>query len=253
MELLNLPGKMKKIRRKDHRRGITGSIYLNNLHTFLLSFVIGLILSSLVSSLQSENLWVDHNPYSSAASIRPGSILKVLIDEDLEIEYDYERVADERAKIVIVPDSGLLDFLPSVNDESSIGGHNRTKIRSRGRITFRMAVTVEEPAENGIVSFSGNRYLGHEEGRARHALVISGRVHTGDIDRNRNIHSENIADLQIIIEGAPIPQMENFPMQQVPGENDEEPTISAELTEAERQQILLEYINRIVGERQSPQ
>ncbi|MBI3395294.1 MAG: hypothetical protein HY042_05630 [Spirochaetia bacterium] len=57
-----------------------------------------------------------------------------------------------------------------------------------------------------------------------------------------------MADLQVIIKGNPVFKSANVQMKQVPSGEPNRTKPSAELSDAEKQKILLDYLNRILGE-----
>ncbi len=202
-----------------------------------------------VPYLFAQNLWQDHNPYGSHRNLRQGTILKLNVDEPVRIRYEYENMSDEDITIKIVPDQSLTPFLPPADSTKSITNKTTADVESDSHIRFRMAVTVSDDVENETVTFTGTKLLAQENGRTRQLFQVSGRVHIGDIQPGRRIDSEAVADLQITVTGLPIPQTKDIPLKTVPGENPGDPAVpSAELSEREQQQLLLEYLNRVLGE-----
>ncbi len=204
----------------------------------------------LAVGLYGEDLWRDHNPYSSVSTLAAGSILKMDVDEPVLIEYDYDATSDEKAQIKLVPDKGITDFLPAANEDRSFNNQSRIRIRSKGRVKFQMAVTVAG-VQGESIELRGARQLVYENGRARQEFQISGRVNRRDIASDRTVHSRSVADLQILLRGSPIPQTRNIPLRQIPGAPGQPARTSAELSDQDKQQILLEYLNRILGETRS--
>jgi len=199
--------------------------------------------------LHGEDLWNDHNPYHPLAQMGPGAVLKLVVDEPIQIEYEYEKSSDERSQIKMVPEKNLMDFIPAASSEKSIVGNGKVKIRSRGRLRFRTGVRVDGAIENGVLRFVANRYIGYEEGKARQAITISGSVHINDVSNDRVIHSSDVSDLVIRITGFPVPQKKELQLKMIPPtEEGGEPTPSAKPSEEERQRMLLDYLNRILGE-----
>lgn len=202
----------------------------------------------LSAGLAGQNLWQDHNPYSAQQNLRQGTILKLEVDEPVQIRYEYENLTDEDVVIKIVPDQKITE-LPPADSTKSITTLKNSDLESFSRLKFRIAVTVQADVQNDIVTFSGTKLVAQEDGRTRQLIRISGKVHTGDIKAGRRVHSNDIADFQVLINGGPIPQTKDLPLKTVPGdEPGDPPQPSAELSDREREQLLLEYLNRILGE-----
>ena len=164
--------------------------------------------------LSAQSLWQDHNPYILGTNIRSGMVLKLEIDEPVQIIYDYENLTDEKIDLNLVPDRTITSFLPPAEFKRSIIKKYTNRLRSRSRIKLKMAVTVlSDPVQN-IVTISGTKYLGQENNISRQQIEVNGKVHIEDIGSNRNIHSNHIADLRIVIIGAPVPRSRNFQLNQ---------------------------------------
>lgn len=209
---------------------------------------LALPLLTIGAGLAGQDLWQDHNPYSAQQKLREGTILKLEVDEPVQIRYEYENLTDEDVVIKIVPDQGITE-LPPADSTKSITTKKNADLESNSRLKFRMAVTVQAAVENDTVVFSGSKLVAQEDGRTRQLIRISGRVHVDDIKTGRRIHSNDIADLQVLVNGGPIPQNKDLPLKTVPGLEPGDPAEpSAELSDREREQLLLEYLNRILGE-----
>ncbi|MEQ9363836.1 MAG: flagellar basal body L-ring protein FlgH [Leptospirales bacterium] len=221
-------------------------MYRKNKTTAAVTIALAALLMS--AGLAGQNLWQDHNPYGAHQNLRQGTILKLEVDEPVQIRYEYENLSDEDVTIKIVPDQGITE-LPPADSTKSITTKKNSDLESNSRLKFRMAVTVQADVENDVVTFSGTKLIAQEDGRTRQLIRISGRVHTGDIKAGRRVHSNDIADFQVLVNGGPIPQTRDLPLKTVPGdEPGDPPQPSAELSDREREQLLLEYLNRILGE-----
>lgn len=222
----------------------------NNVKLGVWAGVLGLIgvLALAPRIVIGQNLWRDHNPYGAHQNLRQGTILKLEVDEPVQIRYEYENTTDEDVVIKIVPDQKLTE-LPPTDNTKSITTKKTSNLKSWSRLRFNMAVTVQADVENDTVTFTGTKLIAQEDGRTRQLIRVSGRVNTGDIKAGRRVHSNEVADFQILVNGSAIPQTKDLPLKQVPGdEPGDPPQPSAEMSDREREQLLLEYLNRILGE-----
>lgn len=201
-----------------------------------------------ILSVSAADLWEDHNPYSEFGPVQAGTILKLNVDEPFDILYEYEQDRDDRLTIKMKPDSKLTPFLPPADADKSSTGKGRVRIRARARLKFNVAVAVTGVTGSETVAFAGRRVLAFEAGKAVQQLEIRGSVHRGDISSRRQLRSNDAANLEIVITGAPVRGNRELPMKQKPGEAGAPPQPSAELNEQEKQQLLLEYLNRVLGE-----
>ncbi len=216
----------------------------------LLFFCTAIVSTTGASSVEAEDLWINHNPYAIEASLVPGSILKLHIDEAVQIEYQYGNLGDEATSVKMVPDKAITDFLPGVSVERSINQKHKKDLRSRGRIKLPMAIRVTQIHNDGSVDFTGRKLVAHENGDTRLDVRVTGSVNRADIGIDRSISSAAVADLTLQITGFPVEKNLGLPMKQIPSTDPDKPgtTPSAKLTEEEKQQILLDYLNRVLGE-----
>ena len=220
----------------------TGFISTVNIFCFA---VIGI---AAFGSIWSEDLYQGVNPYVQIEEVKVGDVIKLTVDEPVIIEYDYEGDSDDHRIVKLSPDKTLFSFLPGSDDDRSYVDKNRSKIRSRVRLRMNFAVRATA-INNGVVELQGVRRLAYEQGRLEQQMQMSGFVSLKDVGRDRAIHSKSIANLQLMIVGRPIEQKENLQMKQAPGQNPgDPPVIKAEMNDTEKQRLLLQYLNRLLGE-----
>ena len=207
--------------------------------------VVGLV--SLLS-ISAADLWEDHNPYSEFGPLENGTVLKLTVDEPFDILYEYEQDRDDRLTIKMKPDGKITPFLPPADTDKSSTGKARVRVRARSRLKFRVAVAVTGISPAKTVTFAGRRVLAFEAGKAVQQLEVRGSVHLGDISARRMMRSNDAANLEIVISGAPVRGNRELPMKQKAGEAGGPPVPTAEISEPEKQRLLLEYLNRILGE-----
>ncbi len=212
-------------------------------------------------TLYAQSLWEDHNPYSGSANIKDGSILKLIIDEPVVLSYDYQNQASESVDINLVPDRTLTGFLPPASSKHNINKNYGNKLSSRTQVRLQLAVIVngDPNTKNQSIKFSGIKLLSHENNVSKQQIAVSGQVHLDDISAGRVIFSNQVANLQMIVVGAPVPRSKNLPLAKEPttkntsqettiNQTNTKSTIQAELTDEQKRTLLWEYVNRLLGE-----
>ena len=230
---------------KDLITSYTTLVY-NVLRYFLRALVAGVVLTA-ACAVYAEDLWKDHNPYSTTGQIVSGTVLKLVVEAPMIVEYEYERKSDDKATIKIVPDQGLTDFLPAANSDSSINGAEKIVLKVKSRLNLRMAVSVQGEPQGDTIQIAGTRLIGYGNDRARQQIQVSGRINRRHVSQEMMVHSDQVADLVIVIQGAPVEQNAGIQMKQTT-EAGGTPQPSAELSNEEKQRLLLEHLNRILGE-----
>lgn len=201
-------------------------------------------------NLFGEDLFNGKNIYRQIEAVQVGDVLKLVVDEPVIVEYDYEGDSDDHRTVKLSPDRETFSFLKPIDDDRSFVDKNRSKIRSRVRLRMFMGVRIS--AINGdVIQFVGQRRLGYENGRLEQQIQSSGSIALRDVSQDRSIQSRHVAELQLMIAGRPIEQRENLQLkedQTHSADSNEPPKPSAEMNDLEKQQILLEYLNRLLGE-----
>lgn len=205
-------------------------------------FYVAIITIFISSTLQSQTLWEDHNPYDSSPVLSAGTILKIEVDEPVKIEYEFVDNRDLSTSVKLVPDKTITDFLKPVDSSRSIVTKNKGRVISKNRVVFDMAVNVTGDISKEVVTFSGSKTLAMESGKQQQQIQIQGRVLKSDISSDRKIKSKNVSDLVISIRGAPIPVSANLPVK------NEDGVSVAKISEAEKQKLIMDYINKVLGE-----
>lgn len=227
------------------------SLRISLIWTMAISALLVLLLPLLFRSgiLRAEDLWRDKNPYGISIDLQVGEILKLQIREPMIVDYLLEGDTTDEVKIKMVPDKKLFDFMPPVDDTRTITEKKDARIRSRGRLVMDLAVTIQslDPA-TGTVTFSGTKLLAYQAGTARQAIQVTGKVNAGDIQPGKTIHSSRVADLQVVIQGGPQANRGNTQLKPPDNTDAENAQPSAEMSDAEKRRMLLEYLNRILGE-----
>lgn len=206
--------------------------------------------------LYSQSLWLDSNPYTTGQEgMKVGSVIRVILKEGIKAEYTYEAGKDETLTIKSAPDKKLVPEIMGYNTDRSIAAKNNGKEKSNSKILGAMAVQVVEITPEGMLVVAGSREATYEKGKS--SLKLTGRISPSDI-RGNSISSEFIADLKLEYKAAPIskelsdPNVQLKPALAPNGKPiigpDGEPLQKAELSENEKQKIILKNIRKMLGE-----
>jgi flagellar L-ring protein precursor FlgH len=201
------------------------------------------------SDLQAESLWRDKDPYSYPRSVSPGTVVKVVLKSSLKVEYETEYKATFDNDIRTVPDKKLISDLPSFTTNNTYMRSKVGKSKTNGKILGTMAVLV-----TGIDPGSGNLELEGSKtytyGEERINLRLSGTISPGDLDKNRNISSDNVANLRVEFQGTLSPKELTNPNVQIKTITNPDGTVTrkAELSDTEKQELIMKNIKRVLGE-----
>ncbi|WP_425528947.1 flagellar basal body L-ring protein FlgH [Leptospira yasudae] len=225
--------------------GIFGAVLLSIL-------LILLIFTGSGSGLKAQDasLWTDKNPYSVRQSIKVGSPLYVRITNGLQAEFELESNADETITLKSMPDKKIIPDMPSYNNDRTITRKNKGKIKSLGKVKGNLTalVTAVDP-NTGLLTIQGQKVnvINGEE----NSLALSGTVSPEFVEKDSSINADKIANLQVNFNGRIKRQQVNPPIALKSVTNpDGSVTVKAELSEEEKQRLILDQLNRLLGESQ---
>lgn len=197
----------------------------------------------------SLSLWEDKNPYVSNPTIRMGDILTIRFIEPLKAEYQVEYKSDSDYKIKSNPDKNIIPEMKAFDGDQTIARRANAKSKTSGKIIGSMAVQVVgmDPG-TGNLEIEGKREIRFENDRQ--ILSIRGVVARQDIDSARVVPYEKIANLEINYLAHPTPRNIQNPDIGLKSTTNPDGSISysSELSDLEKQEILLRYMKRLLGE-----
>jgi flagellar L-ring protein precursor FlgH len=228
------------------------SIRANLVYRVCLAFVLCFVFLGFVgspsgiqffSNLHAESLWKDKDPYSYPKTIQPGTVVKVVLKNGLRVEYESEYKATFDNDIKTVPDKKLVPDLPNYTANST---YMRSKV---GKVVGVMAVLVTgvDPG-TGNLELEGSRVFNLSEERVN--IRLSGTISPEDLDKNRFIASDLIANLRVEYQGTLNPKELNNPDIQMKRITNPDGSVTekADLSDKEKQEIILKNIKRLLGE-----
>lgn len=216
----------------------------------LVFFVILLLIFSKIAFSQSR--WVEKDLYSPKKELRMGSILYVVLNKGIKAEWESEYKTNDFHKIRSNPDRKFLSELPNFYSDLSVDKLEKGKVRNDGKVIGVMGVVIRsQDPTTGNLQLEGFRETTFD-GELQ-SLRLTGLVNPEDIQREKVISSEKIANLRLEFQGAIQKKEIRDPELKLKrtGPNDPiNPNAEgvADLSEKEKQQILLKYIKRMLGE-----
>ncbi len=201
------------------------------------------------SDLKANSLWKDKDPYSYPKFVSPGSIVKVILKQGIKAEYESEYKATFDTDVKTVPDKKLINDMPAFNTRNTFMRSKVGKSKTQSKILGAMAVVVTsiDPG-SGALTLEGQRTFNFGEENV--SLRLTGIVSPEDLDKARNVSSDQVANLRLEYKGTLTPKDLKDPNLQVKRIQNPDGTTSvkAELSEQEKQDILMKNIKRVLGE-----
>ncbi|HOK00856.1 MAG TPA: flagellar basal body L-ring protein FlgH [Spirochaetota bacterium] len=202
-----------------------------------------IIISSLVLlcavALYGGTLWVDRDIYVTDRNIKAGDIVIIRVRDFSKLKFDISVVNNSNSNITANPDFTITGFLPKVNSNKTIKNNDSTNFTGNSKIEFSVATTVGQIQANGNVVLTGTRT--YTFNGITNTLTVTGIVDPKMISGGV-IDSSHVADFRIQITGT----KEGLTIRK--GQIPQDGTASAELTEQEKQQIIIDYLEKIIRE-----
>ncbi|MCB1159302.1 MAG: flagellar basal body L-ring protein FlgH, partial [Leptospiraceae bacterium] len=189
------------------------------------------------------------NPYSSGQNVPVGTPIKVLITDNIKAEYFFESQRDENHSIKSTPDKKYVPEIKGFYSDRSVVQKDNGLTKSKNKFigSLSVLVTARDP-KTGVLNIAGNKISQFDN--QIYEIRLSGLIAPDDLKNHRSIESDSIANLKIELISNPTKrnlQDPDIKMKTYPGRNGE--TIPrAELSESEKQQIILQYMKRMLGE-----
>ena len=198
------------------------------------------IVTAFCFNLSAKSIWQDKNPYTSEGDIKVGSVIVITINDISDMRFTYSTSTKSNSNISSNPDASITGFLPKVSANKRIGSDDSTQFTGRGKINFSIATRVVNRAPDGILlTVAGSRT--YTFAGAASTIAVTGLVDPSLI-KGRTIDSNSVVDFTMEIRGL----KQGINLQRPPLQKDEKASTS--LTEQEKQQIIIDYLKKMLGE-----
>jgi flagellar L-ring protein FlgH len=199
--------------------------------------------------LSNGSLWKDKNPYSASVEINNGDIIQIVFTEGIKTDYKVEYKSDSNYKIMSNPDKKMIPELNGFEADQSIARNNYGKSKTQGRVIGKMAARIVGLDTNGDnLEIEGRRETRFDNDRQ--IITVKGTIARKDLGSTRSVDSSRVANLEINYIANPTPRNLQNPDVGIKQEQnpDGTTTFKAELSEVEKQELILKYMKRMLGE-----
>jgi len=199
---------------------------------FMLFFMAGI-------SLDSATIWVDRDIYIADRNLKVGDIIVVNVKDFSRLKFDIALVNNSSSNIESNPDVTITGFLPKVSANKNSKNNESTNFAGSSKIQLAVASRIVELQNNGNSVINGTRT--YTFNGVTNTLSVAGIVDPKHVSGGM-IDSEFVSDFRIQITG----RKEGLTIRktQIPQDG----TSSADLTEIEKQQIIIDYLEKIIRE-----
>lgn len=199
-----------------------------------------LILILFAMSIFAETTWRDRNIYTTE-NLAQGDTIIVIIEDVSRLRFNIDLQTQNNSTVNSTPDVNITGFLPKVATEKSSDNKDKVKMDGRTNLNLKVAVSVTGNAGQGRYNINGYKEYSFNGVLTR--FTVSGIVGANVVKGNK-VKSENIVNFRLAITG--VKSGLNLALQRAALGEDE--SASSNLTEAEKQAIILDYLRKMINE-----
>lgn len=198
-----------------------------------------ILLFCLCTSLYSQSIWRDRNIYSTEGNPAVGDIVVVHVQDLSKFKYEIKLNNSSSSEVVSNPDITITGFLPNVSSNRNSSNNESTSFSGNTNMQLSIAATITALQNNGLAVIAGSR--SYSFNGIVTTVGISGVVNPDFINAG-TVDSGNVANFGIQITG----RSEGLTVR--PQQLEEGGTASAQLSEEEKQRIIIDYLEKIIRE-----
>ena len=197
--------------------------------------------------LGQSSLWQGKSPYGD--NLEAGQMIEVKIDEVFDININSKWDNSAKIELQLLPDTKNLPFLKSSEQSKTRSRQSQARYQIRDKLNFTMQAVIGAPQQNNLYPIQAQKSLIIDLKPT--SITLTGLINPRYV-RNNTISSKHVANLNLNINTEP-PADRDTSLRLKPPKPEEitdpqnPPSPKAELSEAERQQILLRHLQEIIG------
>ncbi len=189
--------------------------------------------------LISATIWQDKDIYSTDKNLQVGDIIIINVRDFSRLKFEVVLNNNTSTDVISNPDMTITGFLPKISSNKNFKNKESTNFNGNSKIDIAIAARVTDRQNNGFSVINGSRV--YTFNGVTNSIQITGIIDpkllvAGEID------SGHIADFRIQITG----RKEGLTIRKGPLAEGDKATV--ELTEPEKQQIVIDYLEKIVRE-----
>ena len=188
--------------------------------------------------LNAKSIWKDRNPYSSQDDLDVGSVVVVNINDVSDMRFTLSMSNKSTSAVSVNPDMTITGFLPKVASDRRVNNEDSTQFAGKGKFTFSVATRVRNRAGT-MLNVAGSRT--YSVNGVASVVTVTGLVDPALL-KGRSVDSNTMADFNLTITGV----KQGVAIKRPPLKKGE--TASATLTEEEKQKIIIDYLEKMLGE-----
>jgi flagellar basal body L-ring protein FlgH len=190
------------------------------------------------SLLSAKSIWKDKNIYSSVENAKIGDIVIVNIRDLSNIRFNLETNSRSNSSVTSEPDMTITGFLPKISASKKITNSDSTQMSGKNSMSFSISARIQNKNGN-LLTVAGTRTYSFSG--VTNTILVNGLVDPYTI-KGRSVDSNDMADFRLEIRGT----KEGLNLKR--DKLKEGDTAKANLTEQEKQDVIIDYLQKMVKE-----
>ena len=188
--------------------------------------------------LNARTIWKDRNPYTTEGDIKVGTVVVVNVYDMSDMKFTLSMSDKSNSMVSSNPDMTITGFLPKVAMQKKVTNDYATQFQAKGKLAFSVATRVLNRV-GPMLNVAGSRT--YTLNGVTNIITVTGLVDPA-LMKGRAVDSSSVADFTLEIRGI----KQGINIQRPPLKKDE--TASSNLTEQEKQAIIIDYLRKMLGE-----
>jgi len=199
------------------------------------------ILLSVSAAAFSATIWKERNLYKTGDDLKAGDVIVVRVDDITRMSFTMTMNSKSGTTISSNPDVNITGFLPKVSADKKTTSNDTTDLSSKGNLSIDIAAQITAKNNDGTYAIRGVKEYSFNGVANR--FDVSGSVDSALLN-GRMVRSSDVVNFRLLV--ATTKQGIDMNLQRPPLKENETP--KAELTDAEKQKIIIDYLNKMLGE-----
>jgi flagellar L-ring protein FlgH len=203
---------------------------------------LGVLLTLAISvTAFSATIWKERNIYKAGDDLKAGDVIVVRVDDISRMRFNMTMNSKSGGSISNNPDVNITGFLPKISSDKKTSTNDTTELSSKGDLAIDIAAQITAKNNDGTWAIRGIKEYSFNGVANR--FEVSGSVDSALLN-GRMAKSSDVVNFRLLI--ATTKQGIAMNLQRPPLKENETP--KAELTQEEKQKIILDYLNKMLSE-----
>lgn len=200
-----------------------------------------IILAAITAPVSAATLWREKSLYSAGQELKVGDVIVVAVADISKMSFSMNMNSKSSSSISSNPDVNITAFLPKVVADKKSTTSDTTELKNKSDLNIEIAAAVIARTPEGKYQIRGTKEYVFNGVSSR--FEVSGTVDPAMLN-GRTVRSSDVVGFRLVVSGTK--EGLGMAITRAPLKEGELP--KAELTDAEKQKIIIDYLTKMLGE-----